>query len=328
MQEKKAQLNVVLIGGGTGTSRVLAGFKDLPVRVSVIVTTADNGGSSGRLRKEFNMVPPGDARQCLGALLPSEMWQKYFHARFAVGKLKGHNIGNLLLALLHERNGDMQTALDEALKLFGINNREIIPVTIRPTNLVAILKNGKKLRGEDNVTSSDIIKKELERMSLLPANITANPRAINALISADAIIVGPGNLYSSIIPNFLVKEIKETLLHSHAKKIFVANLMTQPGHTDAFTPKDYVEVVEKYFKDNIFDYVIYNSRFIPRKFWNKQGMGEMVRAGTNEKRDKRFVAGELVDFAVVKQDISDPLLRTPVRHNGAEIAQIILQCLQ
>ncbi|MBI2463252.1 MAG: YvcK family protein [Candidatus Spechtbacteria bacterium] len=339
MQEKKTQFRIALVGGGTGTSRILTGLKDLPARVSVLVTTADSGGSSGRLRKDFNMVPPGDARQCLGALIGNETWQKYFHARFATGKLKGHNIGNLLLALLHEKNGDIQSALDEALNLFDVQDHEIVPVTIKPTSLVAFLKNGKRLRGEDSITSSDIIRADLESLSLLPINVSANPRAVSALMNADAIVVGPGNLFSSIIPNFLVPQIKEAFINSSAKKFFVANLMTQSGHTDGFTPGDYAKVVEQYTKENIFDYVLCNSRFIPRKFWNKQGMGEAVhapleampitgRAGRVEKNKLRFISGDFVDFTVVKQDPSDPLTRTSVRHNGAAIARTILQCLQ
>src|SRR3989338_7061684 len=184
MRKKK---KIVVIGGGTGTSVVLQGLKKYPVDLSAIITTADDGSSSGVLRKEFDMVPPGDIRQCLVALASKDF--AYLNERFQKGFLQGHTLGNLLITLFSEKHKDFQEAIDDLLRLTGAHG-SLIPMTLNPVTLVARLKDGKILRGERNITPSCDIKDNLDRLHLEPKNIRANPRSLAAIGNADAIIVG------------------------------------------------------------------------------------------------------------------------------------------
>src|SRR5487761_1021562 len=234
MRNQKKPLHIAIVGGGKGTSRIIAGLKHYPVVISAIISTADNGSSSGRLREEFAMVPPGDMRQCLVALAGNNPLARYSPVRFSRGNFYGHPLGNIVLALLYDHHKDIQKAVDETCALLGIQGHEVLPTTLVLTTLIATLADKTTLQGESTIVHSKNLQKKNAHFSLAPRNCAANPRACKALLNADAIIVGPGNLFASILPALLVRDIQRALLASKAKKIFVANIMTQKGHTENF----------------------------------------------------------------------------------------------
>lgn len=321
----KKQKHIVVIGGGTGTSVLLAGLKRYPVQLSAIITTGDDGSSSGILRKEFNMIPPGDIRQCLIALAKGNFG--YLNDRFQKGFLHGHTLGNLLITLFYQKNNNFQEAIDQLLQLVGAEG-SLIPMTLRPVTLMATLTNGKKLEGEHAITLSKKIRTHLKHFSLIPASIKANPRALKAIHEADAIIIGPGNVYSSILPNLLVSEIRHALITSHAKKIYVTNLFTHEGHTDNFSVLDFVTILERYLKADIFDHIIYNTASVAlavRKQYSHVNIFP-VKFSAELKKDKRFVGRSLVS-QVIRASSSDPMakIRNPFLHDSRKLATVVMQ---
>lgn len=319
--------NIVVIGGGTGTSVVLEGLKRYPVNLSAIITTADDGSSSGVLRKKFKMIPPGDIRQCLIALASSNFG--YFNERFKLGFLQGHTLGNLIITLFCQKNGDVQQAIDELLRLTGAQG-SLIPMTLQPVTLVAKLKDGKVIHGEQNITQSKEIGKNLARLALSPASIKANPRALQALKNADIILVGPGNLFSSVLPNFLIKEISEEFRKAKAKKIYIANLLTQPGHTDSFAVSDFVKILAEYIGEDAFTHIIYNSRSIPDfllKTYGNEIIGGPVRITAEVKRDSRYIGRAIASSIPRAVTASDPIanIRNPFLHHARKLAKVIIQ---
>ncbi|MFY9458086.1 MAG: gluconeogenesis factor YvcK family protein [Candidatus Spechtbacterales bacterium] len=319
--------NIVVIGGGTGTSVVLEGLKKYPVNLSAIITTADDGSSSGKLRKEFNMIPPGDIRQCLVALASRDFG--YLNERFQQGSLAGHTLGNLLITLFCQKNKDFQQAIDELLKITGAAG-SLIPMTLVPTTLVAKLRDGRVLRGEKNITPSREILTKLARISLAPRDIKANPRAALAIKNADIIIVGPGNLFSSIIPNFLVKEISAEFRKAKARKIYVANLFAQPGHTDGFSVSDFVKTLAIHIGEDAFTHVVYNNRSIPEFLLKAHGnaiVAAPVRVTGEFKKDKRYVGRALASSSPRRIPASDPIasIRNPFLHDSKKLAKVIME---
>jgi uncharacterized cofD-like protein len=323
----KRKLNIVVIGGGTGTSVVLEGLKKYPVNLSAIITTADDGSSSGKLRKEYGMIPPGDIRQCLVALASSDF--AYLNERFQKGSLQGHTLGNLLITLFSEKHKNFQEAIDDILRLTGASG-SIVPMTLAPAILAAKFKDGRVLKGEKNITLSSDISTKLKELFLLPKNIQANPRAVSALGSADTIVVGPGNLYSSIMPNFLVGGIKNAFARSKAKKIYVSNLFTQPGHTDNFTLPDFVKTLSEYIGGDIFTHVIYNNRPIPERIFAKYKnsiISSQVKIPTSVKNDERYMGRKIARLAPRVAAISDPMarMRNPFLHDSKKLAKAIME---
>ncbi len=255
--------NIVVIGGGTGVYTVLSGLKKYPVNLSAIVTMADSGGSSRILREDFGILPPGDVRRALVALSRSEkLLADLFSYRFKKGGLAGHSFGNLLITALERIKGDFEKAIEEAGKILNIKG-EVIPVTLGNTNLCAILENGQIIEGENNI---DVPKHspnlKIEKVYLKP-QAKINPRARSTILKADLIIIGPGDLYTSIIPNLLVKSISQAIKKSKAKKVYICNLMTKLGETNNFTGSDFIKEVEKYLGGKFLDYVIFNNKRPP-----------------------------------------------------------------
>ena len=250
---------IVVIGGGTGVFTVLTGLKNYPFHLSAIVTTADDGGSSGILREEFGILPPGDIRRVLVALSSnSPVLANLFNYRFENGTgLKGHSFGNLFLIALEKITGDFNQAVKEASKILGIKGK-VIPVSLDYTRLFARLENDFLVVGESNI---DVPKHDgslfIEEVFLNPEP-KANKEAIKAIKEADVIIAGPGDLYTSIIPNFLVKGIKEAIKKSRAKKVYICNTMTKYGETNKFTAEDFFATLEKYLGKGVIDYFLVN----------------------------------------------------------------------
>jgi len=256
MAEKNKR--VVVMGGGTGVFTVLSGLKRYPLDLAAIVSMADDGGSTGRLREEFGILPPGDVRRALVALSTTDKHlSDLFNFRFDEGVLKGHNFGNLFITALERMEGDFQKAVNLAGKLLGAQGK-VIPVTLDNVKLIARMENGEMVYGETNI---DIPKHngllQIKEIFLKPS-AKINPYAIDVLKSADVIIIGPGDLFTSIIPNLLVKGVKEAISSSRAKKIYIVNLMTKFGETNKFKASDFLRVIEKYLGKNIIDDAILN----------------------------------------------------------------------
>lgn len=254
--------HIVVIGGGTGTYTVLTALKEHPVYLSAIVSMADDGGSTGMLREEFGILPTGDVRRALVALSnhPNEFLAKLFTYRFSEGGLNGHNFGNLIITALERISGNFEKALKEAARLLAVEKGEVIPVTLSSVRLFAELEDGRVIKGETNI---DIPKHggelKINRIWLEP-QAKANPRALKAIREAQAVIIGPGDLYTSIIPNLLIKNISAAIQESRAKKIYICNLMTKYGETYDFVAGDFVRALEKYLGEDVLDAVILNSQ--------------------------------------------------------------------
>lgn len=256
-----SEKRVVVIGGGTGIIPVLHALKHEVRHLSAVVTMADDGGSTGILREEFGVLPPGDIRRVLIALSSSDqsLLSKLFSYRFEEGTgLTGHAFGNLMLTALERVSGNFETAIEEAQKLLGAKG-SIIPVTLDSTHLVAELEDGTLVRGETNV---DVPRHDgtlkIKKVWLEPA-AHVNPRAKTAMLGADTIVIGPGDLYTSIIPNLAVRGMREALQKSNAIKIYFVNLLTKFGETNAFTAQDFLRAIEPYLGEHVLDYVMVNT---------------------------------------------------------------------
>ena len=311
--------NVVVIGGGTGTYAVLSGLKKSPVNLTAIVSMADDGGSTRILREEFGILPPGSVRPALVALSNApETLSEIFNFRFAKGTFKGHNFGNLFITALTQQFGNFEKALSEAGKLLNIQG-QVIPSTLQHIRLVAKLENGKLIEGETDI---DVPKHDgrlkIQKIWLAP-KAKANPKALSAIKEADLIVLGPGDLFSSVLPNLLVEGIPFAMKKSKAKKVFVCNIMTKFGETTGFSAEDFLTVLEKYLGKNVVDCFLVNktrpSRARVRKYEKEKA--EFVRYD-KEKLQKR-----------VKTVIAADLLRPRgfIRHDPGKIAKVLLSLL-
>lgn len=259
MNDKK----IVCIGGGTGLSTMLRGIKRYTNNLTAIVAVSDNGGSSGILRREMNMLPPGDIRNCLLALAETEpIMEKVLEYRFTEGSLKGQNIGNLFLAALNGIFGSFELAVEKANEVLAVKGT-VLPVTTENVELCAIHDDGSITIGESEIViESKTYRKPIKRVYLKPENPKAYHKAIDAIGQADIIVLGPGSLYTSIIPNLLVDGMSESICRSTAKKVYVSNIMTQPGETDHYTLKDHLDTLNEYMGKDVIDYLIVNDQLI------------------------------------------------------------------
>jgi len=249
--------HVVSIGGGTGLSALLRGLKEETSNITAVVTVMDDGGSSGRLREEIDVLPPGDVRNCILSLAEDETrFSDYFQYRFsAPEELAGHSLGNLLLAGLEQATGGFDRAIEAMSHFLSIRGR-VLPATLTKTRLVAIVEDGTEIEGESRISSDP---RPIKRIFLSTAPVEPYEEVIEAIGAADLITIGPGSLYTSIIPNLLVEGIVEAIEESRAEKILIANLMTQPGETDRFTLRDHLKVLNDYIRISRFDAVFVNS---------------------------------------------------------------------
>jgi uncharacterized cofD-like protein len=324
-------LKLVALGGGTGLSTLLSGLKrrvgdDESGRLwleslAAIVTVSDDGGSSGRLREELQMLPPGDIRNCMVALSEdSTLISRLFRYRFGGdGQLSGHSFGNLFLAALTSVTGDFVEAVRLSSEVLASKGR-IYPATLNDVRLVAELEDGTVVRGETNITAS---RQPIRHLSLEPEHCLPLPEALAALRSADVITVGPGSLYTSILPNLLVARVAESIGESHAVKIFVCNLMTQPGETDGFTARRHIEVVKTFAPAVRFDYVIVNNRPVsPEQAAAYAAEGARQIGLTDHLLEKEFSD----EAEVVRADLLDE--GEKVRHSPEKLARVILACCE
>ena len=261
---------IVAVGGGTGLSMLLRGIKNITNNITAVVTVGDDGGSSGRLREDMGILPPGDIRNCIAALADDEnLITKLLQYRFKSGEgLEGHSFGNLFLTALCAITGDMVRAVKESSNVLSIRGR-VLPSTLDDMKLVAEMEDGRIIHGESNIPEAH---GKIKRLFTDPSHCHALEDVITAIKDADLIILGPGSLYTSVIPNLLISEISQEIAKSHAKKIYVCNIMTQPGETDNYSASDHVRALMQHANSkNIIDAVLVND-FIPCNLAQKYEM--------------------------------------------------------
>jgi uncharacterized cofD-like protein len=257
------EYKLTVLGGGTGLSILLRGVKKLTSDITAIVTVTDDGGSSGALRREMGVLPPGDIRNCLVALSGEEtLMSRLFQYRFPASRsLGGHSFGNLFITAISSVTGGFSAGVEQASNVLAIRGR-VLPVTLHSVALRAKLDNGEIVRGESNISRA---KSRIRELSVSPPLPPAGPKVLEAILDADAVIAGPGSLYTSIVANFLVKGVPSALKRTKAPKIYICNVMTQPGETTGYSVCDHAEAMSKHSGGNIFDYIVVNTGRIPPK---------------------------------------------------------------
>ncbi len=248
---------IVAIGGGTGLSALLRGLKEYTGNLTAVVTVADDGGSSGRLRRELGILPPGDVRNCIAALADAEpLMTRLFQYRFSDGSgLEGHSFGNLFIVAMSGVTGNFEEAVRETSRVLAVRG-QIVPATLANVTLCACTEDEETIHGESNITDSP---GRIRDVYLQPANVEANPDAVRAILNADLIVVGPGSLFTSVMPNLLVDGVRQAIQASPALKVYVCNVATQHGETDAFTVSDHYGVLERHAGSHLFHYVLANN---------------------------------------------------------------------
>lgn len=322
--------HIVIIGGGTGTFTLLAGLRKFPSNNSVIVSPADDGGSTGVLRRELGVMPAGDIRQCLVGLSYTESAMRdLFSYRFEAGSLKGHTVGNIIIAALEKVTGSSEQAIRLAARMLNVRG-EVLPAMMKPAQLSAVLENGTKITGEHRIDEPSRPRTSpIASLALAPSS-PANPRALAAIRHADVIVFGPGDLYTSILPNILVRGIREAIAQSPARKILVVNIMTKQGQTDDFLASDFITVLNRYLGGGakpVIDTALINTKKPGPKLlarYKKEGaafvepdLGRIKAAGVT------VVAGDFLSPHVAAHTPGDALMRSFLRHDSDKIARAI-----
>ena len=306
------------VGGGTGMHSLLRGLKEYSSNLTAVVTVCDDGGSSGQIREELKILPPGDIRQCLAALADSEtamveLFQKRFKGN---GFLKNHTVGNVLLAAMTEIKGDFYQAVQELSKVLAVRGC-VLPSTLDTVTLCAELKDGTIARGETNVARSP---SPVQRVFLSPSNCRALPEAVQAILDADAVIIGPGSLYTSIIPNLLVPNIREAIQKTPALKIYVCNIMTQPGETDGYSASAHASQIVKTLGQNSIDVIIVNRAFPVRFIEKYKQQGATPVEVDSENLRKLGIRRIIHDDLIIEEEM--------VRHDPKKLALLIIAILK
>ena len=299
---------VVAIGGGTGLSTLLRGLKEYTANLAAIVTVADDGGSSGRLRDEYRILPPGDIRQCLIALADAEpLVKQLFDHRFKEGSLDGHSFGNLFIMAMADVTGDFEHAVRESAKVLAVRGA-IVPSTLQDVTLVASI-NGGTVEGESRIPKQN---GPISRVFLKPDHPQINPEAAMAIVNAEVVIVGPGSLYTSILPNLLVDGMVEAIKSSPAIKVFVCNVADQPGETEGYSVSDYLQTIQDHVGGNLFDIVVVNSN---HSHLPTGGQAQVVFQAQDAARHRevRFLAADVVNP------------RVPSHHEPQKLARVIMK---
>jgi len=305
---------VVVIGGGTGLSTILHGLKEHTSNITAIVTVADDGGSSGRLREQFDILPPGDIRNCLVALADAEpLMQELFQFRFGdESELKGHSFGNLFITAMCKVTGDFEKAIKESSKVLAIRG-SVIPSTFEKVKLVAEYQNGQKATGETKIAKQNA---PIKRVYLDPLHCKASKESFEAIGEADIIILGPGSLYTSIIPNLLVDGITEKIAESKAQKVYICNVMTQAGETDNYTASDHMNAIIAHTRPDIINYCVVNTGKVLKellKKYEEEGAYPVVADS-----DKITENG----YNVIEGDVVN--IQNYVRHDARKLSKIII----
>lgn len=319
----KDNLNIVIIGGGTGTSVMLYGLKNLTDNLTAIVTVADDGGGSGYLREDLGMLPPGDIRACLIALSDQESeMEKLMRYRFdgEAGRLAGQSFGNLFLAALNGIYGDFEKGLKEASNVLAIKGK-VLPMTLENVVLFAELENGDVIEGESNIPGIVKEKKSrIEKVFLKPALSRPPMESLEAIAKADVILLGPGSLYTSLMPNLLVEDLSYAVKNSKAKKAYICNCMTQAGETDNYSVLDHYRAIEKVVGEGFLDYIIVNDKEVPQdikdKYLQKDGTKPVILT-----EDEKEVF-ENLNVQIIKGDFLE-IKHQYVRHDSEAVCKQI-----
>ncbi len=304
---------VVVIGGGTGLSTLLRGLKEYTTNITAIVTVADDGGSSGRLRRELGVLPPGDFRNCIAALADADsLTTQLFQYRFSGGdSLNGHSFGNLFIAAMAEVTGSSERAILESGRVLAVQGR-ILPSTLDNVTLCADLRGEdeavgapSRVEGESSITAAEL---PIERVFLLPDKVRAYPETLRAILEADLIVAGPGSLFTSVLPNLLVEDITKAISASRAWKVYVCNVATQKGETDGFGVGDHIEALQRHVGRDVFHYVLVNDNFNVKLNPNTELVSLDCEAGEG--------------YQVMSADVID--LQKPWRHDPQKLARSLM----
>ncbi|MCK9603891.1 MAG: YvcK family protein [Candidatus Omnitrophica bacterium] len=309
---------IVTVGGGTGLSMLLSGLKEYTSNITAIVTVADDGGSSGRIRQQFDILPPGDIRNCLVALADAPaLMRDLFQFRFdKSSELSGHSFGNLFITAMTRVTGDFEKAIKETSRVLALRG-QVIPATLDNITLVAYHKNGSITEGENNIPKAHL---SIERVNLKPELVTATPDALRAIDEAQIIVLGPGSLYTSIIPNLLIKGIKDRIIASKAIKIYVCNVMTQPGETDIFKASDHIKTLINHTHPGVIDYCIVNAGEIPEGMLKRYAEQDSYPVANDRGNIESMGYRVIEDNFVVSDDV--------IRHDSVKLAKIIVGFLE
>ncbi|MDO8430275.1 MAG: YvcK family protein [bacterium] len=317
-KHEKSDKKIVVIGGGTGVFTILTALKPHFRNLTAIVTMADDGGSTGVLREEFGILPPGDIRRALIALSSSDnvMLANLLSYRFEEGVgLTGHSFGNLMITALHRITNDFEKAIEEAGKIL-VTEGKVIPVTLGHSQLVAELENGQIIRGESNIDIPNHDGNLKIKRAWLKPEVEINPNARKAILGADLVVIGPGDLYTSLIPNLLVKGAREALQKTKAKVVYFVNLMTKHGETNRFAASDFVNTMRNYLGDGVLDFAIIN---------NKKPSPAQLSSYIKERAD--FVNPDLNNIPPKKNfmPIATDLVRSKglIRHDSEKVAKAV-----
>jgi len=321
---------IVVIGGGTGSFTLLSALKDYTPNITALVNMADDGGSTGQLRDELGVLPPGDVRQCLVALSRSPRVRELFNYRFDQGTLKGHAFGNLFLTALEKMTGNFGEATEVAGEVLNIVGR-VEPITHDKVTLVMESADGKVTEGEFRISEGDFGPNTRPVIRLKPDAII-NPLARTAIEEADIVVIAPGNLYGSIAPALIVKGVAEALKKTKAKKVYVCNLVTKPGQTDGFTVDEYAAEIERFIGEDVLDVVLYNSekpsddlikRYAHEGEFPVAWVDEVLDEAHYEARGMALVADQVVET----KDSGDAIAhtRTLIRHDSDTVARELMR---
>ncbi len=305
---------IVALGGGTGLSTLLRGLKGYSANITAIVTLADDGGSSGRLRQQLGIAPPGDIRNCIAALADAEpLMTQLMQYRFPPGSgLDDHAFGNLFIAAMTAVTGDFEEAVRESNRVLAVRG-QVLPATSVPLNLAATLESGRRLRGQASISAAD---EPIEHVSIEPPDVRANPEAIERILEADLVVVGPGSLYSSVLPNLLISDIRDAVAAANGVRAYVCNVATQPGETGFYSAAQHLEALIEHVGDGLFDYVLLNDNHDARR--PEGWLGQPVQV------DVRRL--ESFEVTIVEEDLVD--VTNAHRHDPAKLAAALMRIQQ
>ena len=312
---------IVVVGGGTGLSTLLTGLKQRTSNITAIVTVADDGGSSGRLREDYGVLPPGDIRNCLVALADSEdLLGALFQYRFDEGKeLHGHNFGNLFITALSRVTGDFAKAIRESSKVLAIRGN-VYPSTLQRIKLKARRHDGRETEGESRIREEK--GSPIDRLILMPGDCKATSESVEAIRQADAIILGPGSLYTSVMPNLLISGIQKEIIKARTVKIYICNVMTEPGETDDYSVSDHAQAIIKHTHPGIINHCIANISRIPQSLYDKYKDEEKFPVRLDE-NDERWMKQERI--TLVKAPIAS--MKEFVRHDSQKLCDTIMRII-
>ncbi len=319
-------MRVVVLGGGTGSFTVLSALRHYVDHITAVVNMVDDGGSTGVLRDELGVLPPGDVRQALVALsLDSGLMRDLMNYRFESGSLGGHSVGNILLTAMEKITGSFDEAVQQSCRILAVKG-DVVPVTTNDVRLCLTTPAGEVVRGEHVIATTRHDPSRPPRLHLDPPG-RINPRAAAAIAEADLLVLGPGSLYSSLIGLVLTDGVPEALAGTRARKVFVSNLMTKPGQTDGFRAHDFVDAIERY-TGPVFDHLVFNTQHpgdeVVRRYAED---GEQVVGWDDEAMKGRHwtpIGAELVSDEHEAQSPGDPLKRTLIRHDSDRLARLLM----